>query len=967
MQQTNQRSGLIHKIEGASLVRAIRDGLSNMIPVLIIGAFALILNTLPIAAYQSFIQNFLGGFLSLLFNMVNSATFGVLSVYLTFSISRSFMKIKADRNVVSGGAVFASLISFFILSGTNLDQFGKDDLGPKSMFLAILTGLGASWIYLSLSRVFSKSSIQLFSEGANRDFNRMLSTLAPIAITAVFFALLNGAVIRLFHVDSFRELIADFFNFLFSFGANGFFKGLFFVLLSSVLWFFGIHGSDTLEDVMQKYFVPGLTANQAAVAAGEQPSQILTKEFFDCFVLIGGCGTTLCLLIAILLFSKNHARKRLGFTAAFPMLFNINELMVFGLPIILNPVMLIPFLAVPVISYSVSYLAVSLGIVPMVTHSVEWTTPIILGGFRATGSVSGALLQIVLLVIGVLVYFPFVRLLDNHTEQRTIGEYKEFMDFFRKNEQELAGVSLLDRGDIYGDFAKGLCADLKHRLTENIVMAYQPQYHYDGHCIGVEALLRWRHPVHGILYPPLVIKLAEEGGFLADLEEEVLLRALRDRPRLLERFGKDIKLSVNVTGTTVMTKRYLQFCRQINEKDPFAGKNICIEVTEQAALAFSADTDAILRELHNMGVLLAIDDFSMGQTSIHYLKDNLFQIIKLDGSLVRGIFDHQYSREIISSLVSLASSIDLMVLAEFVETNEQKEALHEMGCDCYQGYLYSPAVFLDDPKQTRKEDDPLKRQNVIYYRDEANDEFSTATIRARKIDETYRYERKGIFASFLRFFWVRIIWTLPAFLYVKLVLHQRTRGREKLKPFRKTGLFLYGNHTQQIGDPFTPNVFCFPRKVSFLVHANNVSIPFLGRITPYLGAIPLPDTLAAYKNFSACIAARISSGHAVVIYPEAHIWPYYTKIRPFPDASFEYPAKLNVPVFCFVNTYRKHGKRKKPDMETWLEGPFYPDMSLPLRQRRAKLKEEVAAKMAEFASRSDVEYIRYIKDESVKQ
>ena len=162
----------------------------------------------------------------------------------------------------------------------------------------------------------------------------MLSTLPPIALVTLIFGLLNLLFMNLFHMDSFRMMLANLFNAVFSVGKVDFFKGFLFVLLSSVLWFFGIHGSDTLEGVMQTYFTPGLAANQASVAAGQLPTAVLTKEFFDCFVLIGGCGSTICLLIAILLFSKITARRGLGLAATFPMIFNINELMVFGLPII---------------------------------------------------------------------------------------------------------------------------------------------------------------------------------------------------------------------------------------------------------------------------------------------------------------------------------------------------------------------------------------------------------------------------------------------------------------------------------------------------------------------------------------------------------------------------------------------------------------------------------------------------------
>ena len=189
----------------------------------------------------------------------------------------------------------------------------------------------------------------------------------------------------------------------------------------------------------------------------------------------------------------------------------------------------------------------------------------------------------------------------------------------------------------------------------------------------------------------------------------------------------------------------------------------------------------------------------------------------------------------------------------------------------------------------------MDKRTVIYYEDELNEEFSTAVIEPRTIDGDYIYDRHGPIRAFTRFFWYRIIATPLAFLYVKLSLHQRSVGKEKLRPFRKKGIYVYGNHTNDIGDPLTPNVFCFPKRVSFIVHPNNVSMPVLGRINPSLGAIPLPDTRDAYKHFSECVKGRIEKGHAVVIYPEAHIWPYYTKIRNFPDTSFGYPAKSDVP------------------------------------------------------------------------
>ena len=684
----------IRKTEQTTVVRAIRSGLVNMIPVLIIGAFALIIKSFPIKAYETFIKEFAGGFIYGLFNFIFSATFGILSVYMTFSISRSYMKIKADPDAVTAGAVITALASFFILAGfflKDVNDFNIEYLGVKSMFLAIITGLGASALYLWFFRLFKKRKHYIFSAGADREFNRMLSTFFPILIVVCIFALFNQLVIAISGMDSFRSLLIAAFDKLFGIIPAGFFKGFFFVFLSSLMWFFGIHGSDTLEEVMQSQF--------GAVAKGtafEVNGVVLSKEFFDCFVLMGGCGATICLLIAILIFSRNRAHRGLGYTAAFPMAFNINELMVFGLPIILNPIMLIPFLLVPLVCYTVAYIAVATGLVPVISSGVEWTTPIILGGYKATGSVAGALLQVFNVTIGVLIYLPFVKLLDKHSEESLKRNYQSFMDYYKNNESGLQTVNVTAISNAYGDFAKSLCADIKYGLKEKVRLAYQPQYDHDGNCIGVEALLRYDHYLHGVIYPPLVIKLAQEGGFLSKLEKAVLVSALDDKKKIAERFGKDVKLSVNVTGTTVVTEDFLQFVKRLKDEGALDGANLCIEITEQAALSFDDRSITVLRSLRKMGVLLSIDDFSMGKTSINYLKNNLFDEIKLDGSLVKGLSTHDNCRDIIRSITGLATTLDLTVLAEYVETEEERDTLHEIGCDRYQGYLYSPAVYLDE-------------------------------------------------------------------------------------------------------------------------------------------------------------------------------------------------------------------------------------------------------------------------------
>ncbi len=257
----------------------------------------------------------------------------------------------------------------------------------------------------------------------------------------------------------------------------------------------------------------------------------------------------------------------------------------------------------------------------------------------------------------------------------------------------------------------------------------------------------------------------------------------------------------------------------------------------------------------------------------------------------------------------------------------------------------------------------MKGKKIIYYTDELNDEFSQAQITAKKIDGNYRYEQNSLFKKFTHVFWYRIIAMPIAFAFLKLRFAHRIVNRKVLKQAKDTGYFIYGNHTQPVGDAVIPTFISFPRDAYVIVHPANVSMPFLGRVTPSMGAIPLPDGLEANRNFVKVIEKRIQQKKAVFIYPEAHIWPYYTKIRPFQAKSFHYPVKQKVPVFCFTNTYQKRRFFKHPRLVTYIDGPFYPDASLSPSEQKEQLRNMVYSCMCKRSELSDVVWIEYRKEE----
>lgn len=260
----------------------------------------------------------------------------------------------------------------------------------------------------------------------------------------------------------------------------------------------------------------------------------------------------------------------------------------------------------------------------------------------------------------------------------------------------------------------------------------------------------------------------------------------------------------------------------------------------------------------------------------------------------------------------------------------------------------------------------MKEKKVIYYKDELNDEFSSAKIQARAIDETYRYVHDNPFYRFFSAALYCIVKPL-AYLFLKIKFGWRVKNRKALKSVdKKSAYFIYGNHTNAAADPFVPALLTGRKRAYVIVHPANVSIPVAGRMIAALGALPLPGDRQATKNFLGAVDTRVKQGAALAVYPEAHIWPYYTKIRPFKDTSFRYPVQYGAPVFAFTNTYQKRRIFKTPRLVTYVDGPFYPDASLPVKEAKALLREAAYGAMTARSALSDEEFIRYAPAEQTE-
>ena len=251
---------------------------------------------------------------------------------------------------------------------------------------------------------------------------------------------------------------------------------------------------------------------------------------------------------------------------------------------------------------------------------------------------------------------------------------------------------------------------------------------------------------------------------------------------------------------------------------------------------------------------------------------------------------------------------------------------------------------------------------IIYYEDELNDEFSKSSIEPRIIDENYKYVHKNPLWNLCSFVLQNILSVPIKILYAKIKFRIKYIGKEKIKLYRNEGYFIYGNHTQPFADTFIPSIPMYPKRNFLIVNPVNISLKGTGTLVEMLGAMPIPSNKSAMKNFLEAIKQKINKGYAITIYPEAHIWPYYTKIRPFKDVSFKYPIQLKKPAYCITNTYQSYGKNnKKIKIVSYIDGPFYPNKELTLKEQQKELRNKIYNCMEERSENSNIEHIKYIK------
>lgn len=402
------------KLGSNKILISIRDGITLSMPLIIIGSLFMIIASFPVEAWTNWLANV--GIDTYLWKGVDSS-FGLMGLIASFGVANSLARQKKVDGVSAG---IISLSSFIVVTPFVTGEAGSGItvgyMGSKGLFVAMIIGIISALIF----NWFIKRDIQIklpetVPPAVAKSFSALIPGAAIITLWLVVFAVLDKMNIGNIH-DIMMIVLGGPLGLL----GNNIFGTIIAILLNSLFWFVGIHGGNVVNSILQPIWLMNSDANRLlfqADSAAHLPN-IITLPFIDNFVYMGGGGATIGLVIVIAIIARRKKASKMTKAMApltlTPGIFNINEPAMFGLPIVMNVSLIIPFILAPIANAVISYSAMALGLVARTTGiTVSWTMPPILSGFLTTGNhISGAVLQLVCILVDVAIYWFFYKAVE---------------------------------------------------------------------------------------------------------------------------------------------------------------------------------------------------------------------------------------------------------------------------------------------------------------------------------------------------------------------------------------------------------------------------------------------------------------------------------------------------------------------------------------------------------------------------
>ena len=408
-------------------ISAIKNAFIANMPLIITGSFATLgssvicSTTSGLAQFNGF--EFLQEFASL-FSTINYACINLLAFYICFLIGAAIGKAKGHSETFSG---MLALASYAILIPTSLtttvdgvnvtvnNVIANTSSNAQGLFLAMIVGIVSILMFDKLMK-FKKLRIKM-PEAVPPAVSESFSSLIPTVLTLFIISIISFIFTKVFGMNIADAIITALQAPLLKVMQHPL-GILVIVFVTQVFWFIGLHGANITAAAREPLMILALTTNLELFNAGQAPSMIVAKPFWSMFCTIGGSGCTLGLLIAIYLVSKRDDYKAVAKLSTAPAIFTINEPLIFGLPLVLNPIMMIPFIIAPLISASIGYFATYIGFAGAACIDVPWTTPVFINSYLATGGSVGAVItQLICLIVCILIYLPFVKMANKEVTQ----------------------------------------------------------------------------------------------------------------------------------------------------------------------------------------------------------------------------------------------------------------------------------------------------------------------------------------------------------------------------------------------------------------------------------------------------------------------------------------------------------------------------------------------------------------------
>ncbi len=410
-------------------LRSLRDAFATIMPLYILAGLAVLIN-------NTVFQWLLSGD-----TLTNAQYWGTLIVNGTLNISSLLIapvigymlsQNKGYENPLAAAVISLATLVVMMPNTVSVTPAGAEEsvlvqgaltfgnVGTGAMFAGVIIGIAATEIFVWISNI-KRLKINL-GESIPPAVGKSFNVLIPFILVMSGFAIISAVLNNVFHTDL-VQIITTIIQEPLRTATTGLAGCILLYSLGNFLWLLGIHQSVIYSSILEPLLIVNMTLNMAAYAAGEAIPNIINVAFVPAFGLLGGSGSIICLLIATFLVGRNAATRNVSKMALVPGIFNINEPVIFGYPIVYNVSMLIPFVLTPAMGIIVAYIATSLNFMNKCVVYIPWTTPPLLSGYLATaGDWRAVIVQALILIAGVLIYIPFVKINDMVMEKSMTSE-----------------------------------------------------------------------------------------------------------------------------------------------------------------------------------------------------------------------------------------------------------------------------------------------------------------------------------------------------------------------------------------------------------------------------------------------------------------------------------------------------------------------------------------------------------------